>query len=166
MRQFLILLLLLICAAANAAETDGEEGSGTTGLPLPRFASLRVNEVNLRTGPGTRYPIDWVYVRQGLPVEITAEFDIWRHVRDWDGSEGWVHKSALTGKRTAIVTGTMRDMFRYDDTKAPVLAHLEPGAVGQLVSCKVAWCKVKFSGIKGYLRKTDFWGAYPNEVFD
>ncbi|NTU76790.1 MAG: hypothetical protein HGA90_03105 [Alphaproteobacteria bacterium] len=158
----------MFCNATFAAETEGEgeEGRGATGLPLPRFASLRFGEINLRTGPGTRYPIDWVFVRQGMPVEITAEYDIWRRVRDPEGAEGWVQKNALSGKRMVIVTGTRRDLRQKDDDKAPAVAHLEMGAMGALLSCEVEWCRAKFGEIKGYLRKNDFWGASPNETFD
>lgn len=153
-------------ASATVNENENEGGKGTSGLPLPRFASLRSSEVNMRTGPGTRYPIEWVFTHQGLPVEIIAEYEIWRRVRDPDGAEGWVHKSALSGKRTAIITGSLREMHRDNDDASPVVARLEAGTTGQLISCAKDWCKLKFDGIRGYLRKTTFWGAYPNEVFD
>jgi SH3-like domain-containing protein len=113
-----------------------------------------------------RYPIAWVYTRKSLPVEITAEYDIWRRVRDPEGTEGWISKAELTGKRSAIVTGRSYELRSKRDDQSTVLAHLEPGAIGQLVSCEQEWCKVKFDSAKGFLRKTSFWGAYPNEVFD
>ncbi len=167
MKRLLIFFLFFTLGAAQAAETEGgEEAKGASGLPLPRFVSLRASEVNLRTGPGMRYPIDWVFVRQGLPLEITAEYDVWRRVRDSEGTEGWVHKTALTGKRTAIVTGTMRDMRRKDEADSPIVAHVEVGATGQILSCKAVWCHVRFGDVKGWLRKTEFWGAYPAEVVD
>jgi len=86
------------------AETDTAKGSNT-GLPLPRYAALRSDEVNLRAGPGTRYPIQWVYKRRELPVEIQREFEVWRLVQDPDGTKGWVHQATLTGRRSFIVTG-------------------------------------------------------------
>jgi SH3-like domain-containing protein len=148
-------------------ETDsGEANKSGSGLPIPRFASLRASDVNLRTGPGTRYPIDWVFTHQGMPVEITAEYEMWRRVRDAEGDEGWVHKNALTGKRAAIVTGSLRELRRNPDVGAALAAHLEAGAVGQLLSCAKNWCKLKFDNVKGYLPKTEFWGAYESEVFD
>jgi SH3-like domain-containing protein len=170
MRMALVFLLLALCinpayATVNEMDTT-EDNKGTSGLPVPRFASLRSNEVNLRTGPGTRYPIEWVFTRQGLPVEVTAEYDIWRRVRDPEGAEGWVHKSALSGKRTAIVTGPLRDLYDGISPQSAIVAHLEPGAVGQILSCARDWCKLKFDSAKGYLRKNDFWGAEPGEVFD
>ena len=163
-----MLLIVLQCSnIAHAAVNENEiDSKGVSGLTLPRFASLRSGEVNMRTGPGTRYPIEWVFTHQGLPVEITAEYEIWRRVRDPEGAEGWVHKSALSGKRSAIITGSLRELHNDTDEKSAALAHLEVGSTGQLVSCAKDWCKLKFNGIKGYLRKSDFWGAYPGEIFD
>lgn len=160
--SFLLLFLLSLSCTAYAAE----EIDNTSHLPLPRFAALRSGEVNMRTGPGTRYPIEWVYTRRGLPVEVIAEYDIWRRVRDPEGTEGWVNKTELTGKRSAIITGGTHELRDRRDDKAAIVAHLEAGAVGQLVSCAQDWCKAKFDSVKGYLRKSDFWGAYPNETFD
>ena len=120
----------------------------------------------MRTGPGTRYPIEWVFTEPGLPLEIIAEYEIWRRVRDPDGTEGWMHKSALSGKRTAIVTGGPHELHDDSNPQSAVVAHLETGAMGQLLSCTKDWCKLKFDGIKGYLPKSDFWGAYPGEVLD
>lgn len=161
-----LMLLTGGTAWANSAPDNEEEVKGASGLPLPRFASLRANEVNLRTGPGTRYPIEWVFVRQGLPVEITAEFDIWRRVRDWEGSEGWVHKSALTGKRTVIVTAATSALHKDESPDAAIEAKVEAGAIGQLLSCSPLWCKVRFDKIKGYIPREDIWGLYKNETIE
>jgi len=160
--------ILMMASPAWAQPSPNEEDAtkGISGLPLPRFASLHADEVNLRTGPGTRYPIEWVYVREALPVEITKEFDIWRRVRDWEGSEGWVHKSALTGKRTAIVTGSTRELRKEDNPTSAVTAKVEAGAIGRVLSCGPYWCELKFDRLKGYLPKTEFWGTYQDEVFN
>ncbi len=168
-RALLLLIALLGFALSSAAwaEDNDDPGKAGSGLPLPRFASLRVDEVNLRTGPGTRYPIDWVYMREGLPVEITAEFDIWRRIRDWEGTEGWVHKSALTGKRTAIVTGEdTRPLLDGKASSAGVIASVDGGAIGQVLACDASWCHMKFSGHKGYMPKAALWGVYPAETIE
>lgn len=170
MNRAAVLITALLClwtSVSVAAEAQDENARATTGLPLPRFASLRVDEANLRTGPGTRYPIDWVYVREGLPLEITAEFDIWRRVKDWEGTEGWVHKSALSGKRTAIVMG--EDTRPLLDKKTPsggLVAMVDAGAIGQLLNCDANWCEIKFGGHKGYMPKAVLWGVYPAEEID
>jgi SH3-like domain-containing protein len=154
-------------AHAAYAQPEGEQTpASSTGLPLPRFASLHIDDVNLRTGPGTRYPIEWVYRTEGLPVEITGEFDIWRRIRDWEGSEGWVHKNALTGKRTAIVTQKEKKLYDSDSYDSAIVATVESNAIGIIKSCQPAWCKVQFGSVKGYMQKSDFWGAYAQEVFN
>lgn len=136
-----------------------------TGLPLPRFASLRASEVNLRRGPGERYPIDWVYLRRGLPIEIIDEFESWRHIRDHDGTVGWIHRSMLRGQRTVLVLGDMRSLRRDPDTQAPVVARLEPGVVARLETCRQVWCRVETGGFSGWLRRQDIYGLYPDESY-
>src|SRR5262244_195685 len=142
-----------------AAQTLGSE----TKLPLPRFVSLRSSEVNLRTGPGTNYPVDWVFVRRGLPVEIIAEFDVWRKIRDWQGTVGWVHQSMLDGRRTARVTGAERELRSEPAESAAIVARLAPGVIGRLLECDAAWCRIDVAGYRGWLRRDEFWGTYPDE---
>lgn len=139
------------------------EGSG---LPLPRFVSLRADQINMRTGPGVQYPVDWVYRRTGLPVEIIAEYRTWRKIRDWQSTQGWVHQSMLAGKRTAIVTGKTRTMRRDPDAKSPAVASMESGVIAELKECPTGggWCRLEAGGVNGWLRKVEFWGAYKDEV--
>src|SRR3954451_6927804 len=108
--------------AAQAQESESVPGMAPpTGLPVPRFVSLRSSEVNVRTGPGTRYPVEWVFVKRDIPVEITAEFDTWRRIRDWEGTEGWIHQSMLSGKRAMVVLGEVRTLRRAaGETAAPL----------------------------------------------
>ena len=70
---------------------------------MPRFVSLKSDRVNVRAGPNKDQDVAWVYTRAGMPVEITAEFENWRRIRDWEGAEGWVYHSLLSGRRTAVV---------------------------------------------------------------
>jgi SH3-like domain-containing protein len=152
-------------AAAPAAPAEAAKGS-VTGYPLPRFASLRTDDVNLRRGPGTRYPIDWVYKRRDLPVEIEREFEVWRLIADPDGTKGWVHQATLTGRRSFIVTGAERTLRREpSDTAAPV-AKLKPGVIGHIRSCDAGsnWCQMQVGDYRGYLKRDEFWGALPNEA--
>ena len=134
-----------------------------TGLAVPRFAALRAQEVNMRTGPGVRYPVEWVFTRRNLPVEITAEFELWRKIRDWQGTEGWVHASMLTGKRAVIITGRTRMLRRSDLTSAPVIARVEKTVVGRLLNCRGAWCRLNIAGLRGWMQRPQFWGVYPKE---
>lgn len=135
-------------------------------LPLPRFVSLRANQVRLRTGPGVQYPIEWVYQRQYLPVEIIAEYRTWRKIRDWQSTQGWVHQSMLSGNRTIIITGKRRSLRSNADAKSPPVAEIEVAAIANIESCPSGsgWCRVKTKKFTGWLRKVEFWGVYRNEV--
>ena len=148
--RFLALLLILLAMPAVAQEpaTDapaaGAAVPNPSGLPIPRFVSLRTGEINLRTGPGVRYPIEWVYHRESLPVEITAEYDTWRRIRDIDGAEGWVHQSMLAGRRSIIVLGkaeVQQPIYKSANSQAAIVARVQPGAQGELVGCESAWCE-------------------------
>jgi len=147
------------------AEADTAKGSNT-GLPLPRFAALRSDEVNLRAGPGTRYPIEWIYKRRELPVEIQREFEVWRLVQDPDGTKGWVHQATLTGRRSFIVTAGDATLRRDAQDGASPVAILKSGVIGHIRSCAAAsdWCQVQAGDYRGYLKRSQFWGTLAGEV--
>lgn len=137
-----------------------------TGLPLPRFASLRADEVNMRAGPGTRYPIEWVYKRRDLPVEIEREFEVWRLVQDPDGTKGWVHQATLTGRRSFIVGAADATLRRSAADDAPPVAILKPGVIGHIRGCDKSsdWCQVQVADYRGWLRRSAFWGTLDGEA--
>jgi len=139
--------------------------AGETGLPIPRFVSLRSDEVNMRTGPGNRYPIEWIYKKTNLPVEIINEFDTWRKIRDITGDEGWVHQSMVSGNRTTLVTEEIRTLHTESNRKSRVTARFEPGVIVSVKECIPAWCAVSAEGFEGWMEKTSLWGVYKNEVF-
>jgi SH3-like domain-containing protein len=130
---------------------------------LPRFASLRAAEVNVRTGPGVRYPVEWVFVYRHMPVEIVAEYDTWRKVRDWEGTVGWIHQSMLSGRRTVIVRGDSHPARRQPDQTAEVVARVEERVSGRLLECSINWCRVDIAGIRGWMRRSHLWGIYRGE---
>ena len=157
-RVRLSLAALLFCAVPMLAD------AAEKALPVPRFVSLRADEVNLRTGPGERYPIDWVLTRKGLPVEIVEEFEAWRKIRDPQGTEGWVHQRMVTGTRNVIVTGDVRTLHGDPDATAPAVARAEPGVIAHLLDCRDTWCRVELQGMKGWLKRSEVWGVYPTEA--
>jgi SH3-like domain-containing protein len=166
-RFFLLVPVLSLIWAALAPDLPAANHKGT-GLPLPRFVSLRAQEVNLRTGPGVQYPVDWVYHRQHLPLEIIAEYGTWRKIRDWQGTQGWVHQSMVAAKRTLIVTGDTRAIRRKNDPKSKTVARVEAGVIGKLLACPDldGWCRVEAGGFEGWLRRVEFWGLHKNEVME
>lgn len=161
-------LAAIILVGLSAEFSVAVAQTQTTGLPLPRYVSIRAGEVNLRTGPGVQYPVEWVFQRQSLPLEIIKEYRTWRLVRDWEGTQGWMHQSMLSGTRTFMINGKSRTLRANPEAKSRAVAIMEPGAIGELISCPTAagWCQVRAGNINGWLRRVEFWGAYRNEVFE
>lgn len=159
----------------EGSESSGEGdkvGSGIkgSGLPVPRFVSLRTKEVNMRIGPGVQYPVEWVYHRRELPVEVIAEFEVWRKIRDPEGAEGWVHQSMLAGKRTVTIRkDKARVMLRRTDSDASTpIAWLSPGVIGKVLKCprNSVYCQVEIEGYHGWLSRDEVWGVYRAETID
>jgi SH3-like domain-containing protein len=138
-----------------------------TGLHLPRFASLKTDEVNMRAGPGEQYPVLWQYQRRDLPIKIEREFEKWRLVEDMDGIKGWMHEATLTGHRNFVITGTADVTLRaqVNDT-AEAVATLKPGVIGRLRACDAAslWCQVQVQSYQGFVRRSDIWGVLEDEA--
>ena len=149
------------------------QGNSTarSGTPLPRFVSLKANPVNVREGPGERYRIAWVYVRAGLPVEVTQEFDTWRRIRDSDGTEGWVSQALLSGARTAVVApwqdrAAALPIHAQPSAAARVTAYLEPGVLADIDECRAGWCRLAGARFAGWIQQDRLWGVYPGEEVD
>jgi SH3-like domain-containing protein len=168
MAQRLVCFIGALCVAAIVGLGPPAEAAEGSGLPLPRFVSLRSDEVNLRSGPGVRYPVDWIYTRRDLPVEVIAEFETWRKIRDWQGTEGWVHQSMLSSRRMLVTTGTQRKLRAEPDEKAPALALIDANVVGRLLGCPhgKAYCRAEFDNMQGWLKRDEFWGVHPGEYID
>ncbi len=159
-----IVAAILWCALGTGAEAA--DPATESGQRLPRFVTLRATQVNLRSGPGVRYPIEWVYLQRDLPVEIIQEFDHWRKIRDWEGTEGWVHRSMLSGTRAIRIIGPLTPLRASAAAESPVVAQLEGGVIGRLLSCPEgsAFCRVETGGHNGWLPRAAFWGAYRGET--
>lgn len=144
--------------------------SGSSGLPVPRFVSLKAGRVNVRVGPGEDYKVAWVFTRSALPVEVIAEFDTWRRVRDSDGTVGWVFHSLLSSKRTAVVTpwakGDPLPVRAEAATDSAITAYLQPGVLASIDRCRGGWCDLSGKGFAGWIEQSRLWGAYPDEQVD
>lgn len=156
----------------RAQNTDSAAPVGS-GLPLPRFVSLKSDRVNLRNGPGTDYPTGWVFRRAGLPLEIVKEFEGWRKVRDAEGATGWVLQSFLSGRRTGLVVPWDRKagappaivpIMATDSDRAGVVANVEAGVIADIHSCDGRWCRVTVGKYVGYILQKKLWGVYEGET--
>ena len=164
-----VLLGCLLLGGWTAAPVGTGPGPGVgsvDGYPLPRFVSLRTNEVNFRAGPGFQYPVTWVYQRQDLPVEVIGEFDVWRQVLAPDGGTGWVHEATIRAHRSFIVISPQASLLGSPEDGAAVVAFLNFGVSGALLRCDAVsdWCEASTGHVTGYLKREDFWGAFPGEV--
>lgn len=150
-----------------------QAAKGASGLPLPRFVSLKSKSVNLRVGPSLDYAVAWRYLKSGIPVEIIQEYDNWRRVRDADGTEGWVNQALLSGDRTAVTAPWMRgkgesifvNMRREPQSTGAIIARMEPGVVVHVGECNGDWCHAEAQGTEGWISQGEIWGAYPGEAF-
>lgn len=163
MKSILITVILTLGLANSAWAAD--RGS-VTNLPLPRYVSIKTDEVNVRRGPSLTHRIDWIFQRKGMPLEITAEHGHWRRVRDRDGAGGWVHYSLLSGARTVIVERDMLELHLAADPSTPVAAKLELGVVARLGECAPEWCRLTAGSYRGWAQKSDLWGVKPDELRD
>ena len=163
-----LLLAALVAVWTPAAFAAGEPPAGAvSGLPIPRFVSLKSDRVNVRSGPNKDQEVRWVYTRAGMPVEITAEFENWRRIRDWEGAEGWVYHSLLSGKRSAVVVPTLKDelipLYESTEPSAPSWPACSPACSTQIKACNGKWCQVSGKSFSGWIVQERLWGAYPNE---
>ena len=162
------LCVLLAGGLAAGAEADESGVVGTRGpvtnLPLPRFVSMKAAEGNSRRGPSLSHRVDWVYKRADLPLQIVAEFGNWRRVRDWEGAEGWMHYSLLSGVRTVMITRDRTALHDSPNPASPVSAYVEQGVVARLMACVADWCRVRTGGYKGWVVKADVWGVGAKEL--
>ena len=156
--------LKIVCILLTAVSIDSRADLGKeTGLRVPRFVSMNSSKVNVRAGPGTRYPIKWVFQRKSLPVQIVAESDTWRKIRDFEGIEGWVHQRMLSGRRRAIVIEAIQQLRRAPERTAKTIALFEPGVILRLDKCSEAWCLVEGGSYEGWIHRKSIWGADSND---
>jgi SH3-like domain-containing protein len=161
---------LLMVAAAHGVAAQGPTEGASSRLPVPRFASLKADKVNMHVGPAKNFEVKWRYQRAGLPVEITGEYENWRRIRDSDGTEGWVYHSLLSGRRTGVVTLRGKDelfpLRSRPEAESAVIAQLQCGVIGTVKRCTSGWCRFAGEGFDGWIPQERLWGVYPNEAVD
>jgi SH3-like domain-containing protein len=165
-----LLAMAAAFALAPGEAAQAERVGSASGLPVPRYVSLKSDRVNLREGPSKDHRTVWVFQRAGLPVEITAEFEIWRKIRDSEGAEGWVLHSLLSGRRTALVAPWKKgiDLILYSKAspKSAPVAKLQPNVLASVRGCDGAWCRISGDGFDGFIQQSNLWGVYPNEKIE
>jgi len=162
----LVLVTLAVGPAAgllSGAAAQEPQVARTTEDENSRFASLRADDVNVRAGPGVRYPVKWKFVQRNMPVQIVAEYDTWRKIRDWEGAEGWVHRAMLSSKRSLIVVGQGETMRKDATDDSAAVARLAAGYVVTVSRCGREWCEVEAGGYEGWLKRDRVWGILPGE---
>ncbi len=173
--------ILAMAQPATAAPTSAKPDSATitagrgigrvTGLKLPRFVSLKSDNARMRVGPSTDYPVRFVYMIAGLPLELLEEWGNWRLVRDQDGSSGWMHAALLSGHRTAVVAPWLKqgaNLRRTPAQNAEITALMQPGVLVKISDCSGSWCRVALQRprLSGYVAQTKLWGVYPRETIE
>ena len=163
-----MVVLLAHKPVTAAQEPQAAVKTGASGLPVPRFVSLKSNRVNVRKGPSTEHAVAWVFSRAGLPVEIFAEFENWRQIRDSEGSEGWIFHALLSGRRTALVMPWVKErktipLLESASASADLVAQLEPGVLGSINKCDGTWCNFTVGNYTGWIQQERLWGVYRGE---
>lgn len=140
-----------------------------TGLPIPRFVSLKAQNARMRIGPSLDYAVKWIYTAPGLPIEIIEEYGNWREIRDCDGISGWMHRSLLSGQRTAVIgPWKTKPVALYAGAQgiSGISALLAPRVRLRINACKGDRCNVSVPkhNISGFVDRSNLWGIYPAET--
>ncbi|PVH30575.1 SH3 domain-containing protein [Pararhodobacter oceanensis] len=147
-------------------EAGRQEVGPETGLPIPRYVSLKTSRGRARRGPSMSHRVDWIFARRDLPLRVTGEFEHWRRIEDSEGLGGWIHYSLLSGVRTVLVTEDMVPMRRTPAPEALEVALLEANVVAHIMECTIAWCRLSVDGARGWVERRALWGLDPDEVLD
>ena len=137
----LIIVLMLICSGVATAE---------------RLA-VAVPVANIRSGPGTTYDVLW-QVEKYHPLSILKKSDPWYQFRDFEGDQGWIHKS-LIGKISSIITKKEKSNIRSGPgTNFKILFTVEKGIPFKVVNRRDSWIHIQHAdGDKGWIHKSLVW---------
>ena len=153
---------LAACSPGGHAPASAQAVDTPSGLPIPRYVTLKSDPVKARAGPSDDHRVLWAFHVRGLPVQVVAETQDWRRICDPEGGLSWVNKLVTDGRRSVMRTqpGDAPILSAPRDDAAPV-AYLAHQALASLDRCDGDWCRVRVGAIKGWLRGTAVWGVEP-----
>lgn len=170
MKRILLVLVVLALAGVLAATAQENKSKNNNANALPRFVALRSDKVYARSGPGVRYPIEWVYNQKSAPVEVISEYEDWRRIRDWQGSESWIKSQMLNSKKrfVKVIALGENNLYAKDNYKSKVIARIEDEVVGEVKKCPAenTFCLVQFGQYQGWMSRQNLFGVYPDEIVD
>ena len=161
-----LLMAMTVAPMRSAGAQETKLVVQGSGLPVPRFVTLKSDTVNMRVGPGREYPLSWVYKKKNLPVKVIAEFDVWRKIIDHEGTTGWVHSQLVTLKRYALIQSRLTKLYRKADFDSPVVAVADKGVIVELQICEAQWCRIATQDLRAFVRREDIWGILENETLN
>ena len=152
--------VLAVAVLAGAGDTMPGGRPTPSGQPVPRWLSLKSDEVRARFGPGLDYRILWEYQVSGLPVQVVAETTEWRKICDPEGGVAWVHRSVVSSRRSAFNASDAEIPIRSGPSSTAALrARLSPHAVVAMENCEEGWCEVRVRRMRGFVRQRDVFGG-------
>ncbi|MDR0553022.1 MAG: hypothetical protein LBG13_02930 [Holosporales bacterium] len=166
-RGFVPSLLATALAFSSVTAVAAKQHIKSNSLAQCYFASVKVNEANLHNGPGKQYKIRCKYIKKGVPLLVTAQYEHWRKVKDADGTEGWIHKNLLSNIRYIVVSSEVAGFYESPDTAARRIAVIKQNVVARLLSVNKDWCSInlKHNGrtYTGWIEKKKIFGVGKNE---
>ena len=157
-------VIALILTLLISLNLYAEKGT-VTGFDIPRFVSLKSNEINLRVGPSINYPINIKYIRKNFPIEIIDEFDLWRKVSEHEGNTGWIKKGLLKGDRY-VLTGIKKNEAKiFNRPNGREIGLIKKNNILKLEICLEYWCYISHQDINGWVSKDGIWGVYKDELY-
>ena len=157
--------IILIFSFLISLNLYAEKGA-VTGFDIPRFVSLKSNEINMRVGPSINYPINIKYVKKNLPIEIIDEFELWRKVRDHKNNIGWIKKGLLKGDRYILTGIKNNNVVIFNRPSGREIGIIKKNNILKLEVCLPDWCYISHQNIQGWSSKENIWGIYKDETYN
>jgi SH3-like domain-containing protein len=163
-----IKIIIAYLFSASLLYAQASDIGSATGFKIPRFVSLKSNEVNMRIGSGTIYPIVLQYTTKNFPLEVIEEYDLWRKVKDIEGNEGWIKKTLLKGgdRFGIIIEKEKINALIFSKPRGKIIGEIGKNNIVLLDTCLLEWCFIEFNKYEGWVNKKSIWGVYKDEEFN